>query len=101
MVGTADTNASTGKVSVVDLKGNHTVLFSGWLRSCGLAWSPGGDEVWFALPEAGGARALYAVKLNGEKRLVTSMFGALTLQSIARDGRILMTRETARIETMG
>ena len=52
----------------------------------GLAWSPKGDEVWFA--EWG---ALWAVSLTGKRRLVARFPGAVTLNDISRDGRVLLT----------
>src|SRR4051812_15752300 len=36
-----------GSVAVVDLQGKKRVLSEGWFSLTGLAWSPGGDEVWF------------------------------------------------------
>ncbi|HVS03636.1 MAG TPA: protein kinase [Thermoanaerobaculia bacterium] len=55
----------------------------------GLAWSPDGREVWFTGSQNPGGtdRALYAVSLAGEERLVARAPGALNLLDVAPDGR--------------
>jgi hypothetical protein len=92
-----------GSVSVVDLKGNRTVLSEGWLSVHGVAWSADGREVWFTA--TGGTHdgdSLYAV--TAEKRLRTVFSGpvGLTLHDIATDGRVLLGREaeSVRVEAL-
>ena len=72
-------------VEMVDLTGRKTTLSSSQ-EPRGLAWSPKGDEVWFA--EWG---ALWAVSLAGQRRLVARFPGAVTLNDISRDGRVILT----------
>jgi eukaryotic-like serine/threonine-protein kinase len=72
-------------LELVDLTGRKTTLSSNQ-EPRGLAWSPKGDEVWFA--EWG---ALWAVSLTGNRRLVARFPGAVTLNDISRDGRVLLT----------
>ena len=72
-------------LELVDLTGRKTTLSSNQ-EPRGLAWSPKGDEVWFA--ERG---ALWAVSLTGQRRLVARFPGAVTLNDISRDGRVLLT----------
>ena len=72
-------------IELVDLAGRKTTLSSNQ-EPRGLAWSPKGDEVWFA--EWG---ALWAVSLTGNRRLVARFPGAVTLNDISRDGRVLLT----------
>jgi hypothetical protein len=63
----------------------------------GLAWAPGGEEIWFtATPEGSSIRALYAVTLSGALRLVAQMPASLLLQDIAADGRVLLTSVNSR-----
>ena len=63
----------------------------------GLAWAPGGEEIWFtATPEGSSIRALYAVTLSGSLRLIAQMPTNLTLQDIAADGRVLLTSGDSR-----
>ncbi len=90
-----------GGVSVVDLDGRKTVLSSGWESEEGLAWSAKGDEVWFSATHAGLQRQIYAVDLFGHLRLAFRALGGVTLQDIAPDGRVLMTRDEQRASIMG
>jgi Tol biopolymer transport system component len=90
-----------GAVSVADLGGKITKLSGDWFSSQGLAWAPGGDEVWFAATKVGIDRALYAVTLSGHERLVARMPGSLMLLDIWKDGRVLLTRSSWRREVIG
>jgi DNA-binding winged helix-turn-helix (wHTH) protein/Tol biopolymer transport system component len=90
-----------GGVSVVDLQGRKTVLSTGWESEEGLAWSAKGDEVWFSATHAGLQRQIYAVDLSGHLRLAFRALGGVTLQDIAPDGRVLMTRDEQRASIMG
>lgn len=85
-----------GVVSMVDLAGHKKVLSTGWESEQGLAWSPSGSEVWFAATQAGLQRRIYAVDLNGHLRLAFRAPGGVTLQDIAPDGRVLLTRDEQR-----
>ena len=87
-----------GSVCMVDLAGHKTILSSGWESEDGLAWTPSGDQVWFtAAQNSSSTRSLWAVDLEGRMRKLLSVPGGLTLQDIARDGRILATVDTERI----
>jgi DNA-binding winged helix-turn-helix (wHTH) protein/Tol biopolymer transport system component len=90
-----------GFVSVVDLAGRKRVLSTGWESEEGLAWSPDGTEVWFSATEAGLQRRIYAVNLSGHQRLTFRAPGGVTLQDIAPDGRVLLTRDDQRVGMMG
>src|SRR5262249_4536763 len=68
-------------LQLVDLAGSRTTLLRGQTWPAGIAWSPKGDEVWYA--EAG---ALWAVDLTGHRRLVVRLPGIVTLNDISRDG---------------
>src|SRR5579884_2162349 len=74
-----------GYVAVLDLKGTKKTLSGLWESERGLAWSPNGQEVWFAAARSGVERALYAVDLSGNARRVLAVAGGLTLQDIAPD----------------
>ncbi len=84
-------------VAVVDLAGKVTRLVENWSGK-GLAWSPGGDEVWYTATKTPGetGRGLYAVSLSGKERLVLRDAGPLTLHDLSRDGRILLTHDNVR-----
>ena len=86
-----------GSVTLVDLKGRKRTLSGVWESSRGLAWSPRGDEIWFAATRSGASRKLYAVSLNGHERVVLSVAGGLSLRDVSRDGRVLLTRDNERL----
>ena len=89
-----------GTVSIVDLAGRKRILSTGWETEQGLAWSPDGNEVWFSAAQAGLERRIYAVDLSGRQRLAFRAPGGVTLQDIASDGRILLTRDQQRTGIM-
>lgn len=89
-----------GVVSIVDLEGHKRVLSSGWESVEGLAWSANGTEIWFSGAKAGIERHIYAVDLSGHQRLVFRAPGGVTLQDVASDGRVLLTRDEQRVGMM-
>jgi dipeptidyl aminopeptidase/acylaminoacyl peptidase len=86
----------SGAISIVNRKGERTVLADGWGTVRGLAWSPDGREVWFTADRHGAARGMYAVALDGRLRHVLQLASNLTLHDIARDGRVLVGHGTER-----
>jgi len=87
-----------GSVSVTDLAGHRITLSSDWQWESGLAWSPMGNEVWFAALQGGSSnRSLWAVNLAGKKRRVLTVPGGFTIHDIAPDGRILATIDNERL----
>lgn len=92
-----DTSASYS-VDVIDLDGKRQALSKGWnyVQSGGLAWSPKGDEVWFAGDRDGGTRWLNAASLSGVERILTRLPDDGVVHDVFRDGRVLLTREIRR-----
>jgi Tol biopolymer transport system component len=90
-----------GVVAVVDLAGQRNVLSSGWESEEGLAWSANGKEVWFSAARTGLQRQIYAVDLAGRLRLAFRALGGVTVQDIASDGRVLVTRDEQRAGIAG
>ncbi len=91
-----------GSVAVVDLAGKKATLSTGATSEEGLAWAPKGDEVWFTVKKGGGgARGLYAVDMSGHERHIAQTPGALTIQDIASDGRVLLLLQDWRRELLG
>ena len=62
---------------------------------------PTGDELWFTAGGVATNRALRAVTLGGKQRLIQEAPGALTLWDVARDGRLLLTRDDERQAVVG
>ena len=92
----------SGGVHVVDLQGKDKDLADDFLSVEGLAWAPGGKEIWFAGSTTGGnARSLNAVSLGGRRRIVARVPAALQLEDIWQDGKVLLSRQSWRRELSG
>jgi hypothetical protein len=90
-----------GVVSAVDLAGHRTVLTREWIGEQGLAWSPDGREVWFDAGPGEEPRAIYAVTLDRKLRTVYRAPMHLKLEDVSRDGRVLLSGEDFRNDSMG
>ena len=86
-----------GAICTIGADRQKRTLSDGWASAYGLAWSPGGDEVWFTAAEIGQNAALHAVGLSGRPRVVARSPGRLTIQDTAPDGRTLMTVSRLRL----
>ena len=88
-----------GIVSTIDLAGKKTELVAQDFASIkGVAWSPDGREIWFTAAEVGGNRAVRAVSATGGKdRILYRGTGTLTLNDVARDGRVLLAHDNNRV----
>lgn len=86
-----------GSVAVTDLAGHEKVLTQQFDSVQGLAWSPGGDEIWFTATPSGGARSLRGVSLSGKERLLVRIPGILNLFDVSRTGRVLLARDDWRV----
>jgi eukaryotic-like serine/threonine-protein kinase len=88
-----------GRVVVIDLEGG-TVMSADELNpsTSGLAWSPAGDEVWFAGQRPGLGRVILGCDLSGGRRVVLSAPGQLTLCDTNAAGDILITYDNWRRE---
>ena len=89
-----------GRVVVVDREGKIKAVSTFYTTVEGVAWSADAKEVWFAASPSGAARAIYAMNLKGKERLVLHVPGTLTLQDIARDGRVLLTEDNTQIQIL-
>ena len=90
-----------GEVAMVDVAGKKTTLSTGWDSIQGIAWAPGGDEIWFTATRTGGDRSLYAVNTSGAVRLLARVPGELTLLDVDREGHVLLTRGNDRAGMVG
>jgi len=86
-----------GAVALLGADGRRETLSEGWSSVQGLAWAPGGREVWFTAERSGVARAVWAVSRGGTERLVARVAGPLTLEDVARDGRALLVHGRDRV----
>jgi Tol biopolymer transport system component len=90
-----------GEVTLVDMAGHSETLSGGWVSVDGLAWSPSGDEIWFTATMTGLGRAIYAINLSKQQRLIARVPAPLTLLDISPDGRALIERQSYRSEIKG
>lgn len=86
-----------GAVCVVDRSGKKTVLADGWASALGLAWSPEGNEVWFTATDVSPNCALWAVDLEGRRRLLARSPGRLALHDVSATGELLVTEGRVRL----
>jgi len=87
-------------VAVVDRAGKLQSLTPVATYSAGLAWRPDGGEVWYTASSGGINRSIEAVTLSGRRRTVLRAPGVLTIHDIARDGRVLLARDSDRMGLM-
>jgi Tol biopolymer transport system component len=90
-----------GTIATVDQTGNKKTLTGEFVSAQGLAWWPGGNEIWFTGTTSGSSRELRAVTLAGKERLVYLGTGTLTLHDISKDGRVLFSRDDLRAGMIG
>ena len=89
-----------GDVEIIDLGSRERrTLSKGWISIQGLAWGPGGREIWFTATRSGGMRALWAVSTTGQERLIFRAPQRMSLQDVTPSGRVLMVGQTMRSET--
>jgi eukaryotic-like serine/threonine-protein kinase len=89
-----------GYVSVVDREGHKKTLTPLYAAEAGLAWSPRGDEIWFAAAEVGN-NSLYAATRSGSIRPLARVTGNLVLHDVTADGRVLLSHDTLRSGMLG
>jgi eukaryotic-like serine/threonine-protein kinase len=90
-----------GSIATVDLQGHKKTLSQGWGSAWGLAWAPGGNEIWFTSTKVGNGRSLTSVDRSGKERLYAREPGSLTVQDMGRDGNILLTLDVSRAGMIG
>jgi Tol biopolymer transport system component/tRNA A-37 threonylcarbamoyl transferase component Bud32 len=92
---------TNGRVRVVNLEGKLvTSSDDEYGELSGVAWRDDRD-VWYSAQEPGREHALYALSVSGGSREVLRSPGSLSLHDISRDGRLVVSQDKARFETMG
>ena len=89
-----------GLVAILDRDGKRVAVSEEWASLDGIAWAPGGREVWFTASPVGADNAVRALSLDGRVRIVLSGMGRLVLHDLAPDGRVLLERATLRSEML-
>ena len=86
-------------ITIIDASGRKWTVARG-LSGIGLAWAPSGNEIWFTAARPSQQSAgpqLHAVTLAGVERTVYSAPDWLVLHDISADGRVLLSRNSIRI----
>jgi eukaryotic-like serine/threonine-protein kinase len=86
-----------GSVYLVDQTGRVQNLSPEYDSTDGLAWNSDGKEIWFTAAVSGYTRSLLAVNAGGKVRTILNIPAGLTLQDMAPDGRVLVSRDTERL----
>jgi len=86
-----------GRVVILDTRGTRKASSSFYSSVEGLAWAPGGKEVWFSAVPSGSARSIYGLDFSGKERLIYRAPGGLTIHDISRAGLVLLTADKARL----
>jgi Tol biopolymer transport system component len=90
-------SAPDAMITVIDKTGRKSTLAKN-LTGYGLAWTPSGNEVWFTATRPGQhAPQLLAASLSGVERAVHRAPDWLVLHDISPAGRVLLSRNTIRI----
>ena len=87
-------------MAILDRDGKRVAASEEWASLDGIAWAPGGREVWFTASLVGADNAVRALSLDGRVRTVLSGMGRLVLHDLAPDGRVLLERATLRSEML-
>jgi eukaryotic-like serine/threonine-protein kinase len=87
--------SNEGPIVVVERDGGEEQRLAEYTGR-GLAWSPSGDEIWFARGDA-----VHAVDLGGRERQVATFPGDVSLLDVSPDGRVLLSVEQWRFEMAG
>ena len=87
-----------GDVCVIDEEGQLRVIAPGLTSGSGLAWSPSGTEIWFSGIDENQHHGVWAVDLEGQRRVLLSHSHRVFLHDVAEDGRALISIGTLRGE---
>jgi dipeptidyl aminopeptidase/acylaminoacyl peptidase len=84
-----------GNVALIDTDGTKRDLLRDLLSIHGMAWSPRGDELWFAAATPkDNVITLRAVDLSAGTRVLLPGAIDVALMDVGRDGRVLLGRES-------
>ena len=93
--------ADRQNIVVLDRSGNKTTLSSGWGEMTSVAWSPSGDEVWFAADRRANDVSTWTVRAvslaKAERVLLSSAGTSLAILDVLPNGRALIATHVARM----
>jgi serine/threonine protein kinase len=86
--------AGKNDVAILDPKSAKPVSIArGWSHGAtGLAWAPGGKEIWITATDTGAPPALYGVNVDtGDTRLINRLTGSMRLYDISPAGHVMLS----------
>jgi hypothetical protein len=86
-----------GHVLAVDRAGVRRRLSTHFGSLGGLAWAPGGDEVWFGGARSGSLLGVQAATLSGKERTLLQTGSRIIVHDVDAAGRVLLDAGTTRI----
>jgi Tol biopolymer transport system component len=91
-----------GSVQIATVAGERRKLSDDFKAVWGLAWAPGGREIWFSASQREAMRTLFAIDLRGRQRVLLRVPLRLALQDVSRDGtKALVSGDSLRRSTFG
>jgi DNA-binding winged helix-turn-helix (wHTH) protein/Tol biopolymer transport system component len=91
----------SGGLKLLSLRGGVKSISDNWVSITGAAWHAKRGEIWFSAARGGEPRSIWAATRSGKVRPIAQAPGALTLRDITPDGRVLVARESKRLEMAG
>jgi eukaryotic-like serine/threonine-protein kinase len=88
-----------GNVLLLDRDGKQKVISAEWEALEGMAWTPGGNEVWYSAAESGDQYCIRASTLEGKERVVYCGTSGTRLHDIAATGKTLVSTQEQRFTT--
>ncbi len=92
----AEADGLHAALSTIGRDGGKLPVSSGWQRIDSFTWAPSGREL-LVTGRRGGDTALWAIAPGGEPRVLLRSPDRLAVHDVARDGRLLVERETSRL----
>lgn len=96
-------NDDRGSVATIPARGGtKETLTQEWQSVEGIAWSPAGNEIWFAADQSpAGGRVIGAVTPGAAPRVLVADAGWLWIHDLAHDGRLLASHQSIRAGIIG
>jgi Tol biopolymer transport system component len=88
-----------GNVLLLDRDGKQKVISAEWEALEGMAWTPGGNEVWYSGAESGDQYCIRASTPEGKERVVYCGTSGTRLHDIAATGKALVSTQEERFTT--
>jgi eukaryotic-like serine/threonine-protein kinase len=85
-----------GEIQIVGRSGPPRTISKGWLSIQGLAWRPGGRELWTTGTRSGMRRAIWSIGVDGRERLLYVAPDSLMLKDVTADGHVLVAAGSLR-----